>query len=267
MTATDSPQVASPTKGRSEEDVIRGGVLRFVREAALEFQPLPGELELAKRLDCSRQQVRHALADLERQGVVIRRQGAATIVDPLALRMSVRLEDQLEHSELLERMGYRPEVEVIESGFASTTRGIASILTPEADETSYRVVKRWLADGRSAMVAENTLTFPEGTRPELDPELSVFALAEQIWGESIVWEVATPGVTTLDAHAAELMQLPIGTAALTLEIIGVTASGRRVFHAAETHNPQIVTYSFVRTVSAPWVNPHGLDAQIVRHVR
>lgn len=265
MTATESRAVSSRSRERSEEDVIRGGVLRFVREAALQFQPLPGELELAKRLDCSRQQVRHALADLERQGVVIRRQGAATVVDPLALRMSVRLEDQLEHSELLERMGYRPEVEVIESEFVPLPRGVESILTPEADATSFRVVKRWLADGRSAMVAENTLTFPAGTRPEFDPELSVFALAEQAWGESIVWEVATPGVTTLDEYSSSLMQAPIGTAALTLEIIGVTASGRRVFHAAETHNAEIVTYSFVRTVSAPWVNPH--DAQIVRHVR
>jgi DNA-binding GntR family transcriptional regulator len=240
-------------------------VLRFVREAALEFQPLPGELELAKRLDCSRQQVRHALADLERQGVVIRRQGAATIVDPLALRMSVRLEDQLEHSELLERMGYRPEVEVIESAFAPIERGVATILTPDADATAFRVVKRWLADGRSAMVAENTLAFPEGAHPQFDAESSIFTLAEQAWGESIVWEVATPGVTVLDGESAELMHLPVGTAALTLEIIGVTASGRRVFHAAETHNPQIVTYSFVRTVSAPWVNPH--EPLVARHVR
>lgn len=263
MSTTDS----NPVKGRSEDDVIRGGVLRFVREAALQYQPLPGELELAKRLDCSRQQVRHALSDLERQGVVIRRQGAATTVDPLALRMTVRLEDQLEHSELLERMGYRPEVEILDSAFAPMEVGVSTVLTPEADGTAFRVTKRWLADGDSAMVAENTLAFPAGTHPQLDAGHSIFALAEQVWGESIVWEVATPGVTILDERAAQLLQLPVGTAALTLEIIGVTASGRRVFHAAETHNPQIVTYSFVRTVSAPWLNPHGVDAQVVRHVR
>jgi DNA-binding GntR family transcriptional regulator len=262
MTTTDT----SSSRVSPSEAAIRGGVLRFVREAAFGYQPLPGELELAKRLDCSRQQVRHALADLERQGVVIRRQGAATVVDPLALRMSVRLEDQLEHSDLLARMGYRAEVEVVESALASPSQGVSSLLTSEADPTALRVVKRWLADGRSAMVADNTLVFPAGTRPELDPEKSIFALAQQVWGESIVWEVATPGVTVLDEQSAELMHLPQGTAALTLEIIGVTASGRRVFHAAETHNPEIVTYSFVRTASAPWVNPHGIEPQ-VRHGR
>jgi len=262
MTTTED----SPARERRADDVIRGGVLRFVREAAFGFQPLPGELELAKRLDCSRQQVRHALADLERQGVVIRRQGAATIVDPLALRMSVRLEDQLDHSDLLARMGYRAEVEVIESSSRPPALGVSSLLTPEADPTTFHVVKRWFADDRAAMVAVNTLAVPSGSTVVLDPERSIFALAEQVWGESVVWEVATPGVTTLDDNAAALMQLPIGTAALTLEIIGVTASGRRVFHAAETHNPQVVTYSFVRTVSAPWVNPHGMEPQ-ARHAR
>lgn len=265
MAAIASEQRAE--RARSDEDVIRGGVLRFVREAALEYRALPGELELAKRLDCSRQQVRHALADLERQGVVIRRQGAATVVDPLALRMSVRLEDQLEHSELLERMGYRPDVEIIDSSYLEMPRRIAPVLTPDAAPTAFRVVKRWLADGEPAMVAENTLALLDGTEPDLDAGESVFALAERVWGESIVWEVATPGVTVLDEASAALLGLPIGDAALTLEIIGVTASGRRVFHAHEIHNPQIVTYSFVRTVSAPWGNPAGVENHLVRHAR
>jgi len=239
----------------SEEEAIRNGVLRFVREAALEQRPLPGELELVKLLDCSRQQVRRALTDLEHQGIVIRRQGAATIVDPLALRMAVRLEDQLEHTELLERMGYRAAVEVVESSFGEASRSIAGLFTPDAASETFSVVKRWTADGIPAMVAENTLAFPAGERPELEPGDSVFALAERVWGESVVWEVATPGVAVLDDRSAELLGSAVGSPVLTLEIVGVTASGRRVFHAAEMHNPQIVTYSFVRTVSAPWGGP------------
>lgn len=235
-----------------DEDAIRNGVLRFVREAALRQEPLPGELELVKLLECSRQQVRRALAELEHQGIVIRRQGAATIVDPLALRMAVRLEEQLEHSDLLERMGYRASVEVVESSFGEPSKQLAALFTPEADTQVFSVAKRWRADDTPAMVAENTLALPAGPRVELDPGESVFALAEQAWRESVVWEVATPGVTVLDTRGASLLGLPRGTPVLTLEIVGVTASGRRVFHAAELHNPQIVTYSFVRTVAAPW---------------
>jgi DNA-binding GntR family transcriptional regulator len=238
---------------------IRAGVLRYVREAAADNHPLLGEIELARQLGASRQQVRHALSSLERQGVVKRRQGAATIVDPVALRMSVRLEVQLEHSELLAKMGYEPAVEVLAAGNVPLPPAIAPLLSPDAGATAFRVLKRWTADGRPAMVAENHIALPASLPAGVDGADSVFTIAERVWGETIVWEVATPGVVALDADAAALLDRPEGSPALTLEIIGTTVSGRRTFHASEIHNPDIVSYSFVRTVRPPWSVPYGLD--------
>src|SRR3546814_1445477 len=71
----------------------------FVRDAAAVNEPLLGEVELAERVGCTRKQVRDILASLEQQGVVHRRQGAATTVDPVAMRMGIRLEDQVKRSE------------------------------------------------------------------------------------------------------------------------------------------------------------------------
>ena len=244
-------------EARAADDRIRGGVLRFVREAVVDGHALPGEVELAKRLDVSRQQVRHALSSLERQGIVKRRQGAATVVDPVALRMSVRLEEQLEHTELLARMGFEPAVEVIESALVPLPGAVASLVTADAGETAFRVVKRWTADGVAAMVAENIVALPADVPDGMRPEESVFTLAERVWGESIVWEVATPGVATLDERQAALIDLPVGSPVFTLEIIGTTVTGRRTFHAFEIHNPAIVSYSFVRTVRPPWSNPYN----------
>jgi DNA-binding GntR family transcriptional regulator len=193
---------------------------------------------------------------------VRRRQGAATIVDPVALRMSARLEEQLEHSELLSRMGYVPGVEVLESSLVAMPAPIAPLLTAEAGPTAFTMLKRWTADGVPAMVARDVIALPrDSVSPHPAPPIdlradeSVFSLAERVWGESVVWEVATPGVTVLDERMAELLGLAVGAPALTLEIIGTTVSGRRTFHAFETHNPAIVTYSFVRTVRPPWSNP------------
>ena len=243
-------------RARSEDERIRGGVLRYVREAVAAKHSLPGEVELAKRLDVSRQQIRHALSALERQGIVKRRQGAATVVDPVALRMSVRLEEQLEHADLLARMGYQPAVELLESELVPLPDDIAPLLTGDAGPTAYRVLKRWTADGVPAMVAENTVALPFDVPEGALGGESVFTLAERVWGESIVWEVATPGVAVLDERLAGLLGLPVGSPVLTLEIIGTTVSGRRTFHAFETHNPAVVSYSFVRTVRPPWSNPY-----------
>ncbi len=245
-----------------EEQRIRSGVLRHVREAVIRNRTLPGEVELATRLDCSRPQIRLALAELERQGIVHRRQGAATTVDPVALRMNVRLEEQQEHTELLTRLGYAASVEVCHSELAELPAALTPLLTPDADSRAFRVQKRWFADGRPAMIATDTMALPTGgppidwTAPGIEGE-SVFTLAERIWGEAIVWEVATPGVTTVDGSTAALMELPVGTAVMTLELIGVAVSGRRLFHAFEHHNPDIVSYSFVRTIRPPWATGFG----------
>ncbi len=99
---------------RTEDQRVLAGVLREVRDAVTAGTRLPGEVEIAERVGCSRKQVRDVLAALEQQGIVRRRQGAATEVDPVALRMSVRFEDQLEHEVLLRQHGYEASVEVVD---------------------------------------------------------------------------------------------------------------------------------------------------------
>ena len=234
-----------------DEERIHHGLLRYVREAAASSTPLPGEVELAARLECSRQQVRHALAELDRQGIVRRRQGAATTVDPVGLRMSVRLEEQYEHAELLGRMGYTSRVEVLESTQEPLDAVVAGLLSSDPGSNSLRIRKRWLADGTPAMVADDVIALPDGV--QMDAEESIFTAVDKVWGEPIVWEVATPGVASLNAEMSALFDLPVGTAVMTLELIGVGASGRRLFYSFEHHHPDIVKYSLVRTVRPPWV--------------
>ncbi|MFF9565122.1 GntR family transcriptional regulator [Leifsonia sp. NPDC014704] len=229
---------------------LHNQLLREVREAAAANAPLPGELELTARLGCTRQQLRNALAELERQGILRRRQGAPTTVDQVGLRMSVRLEDQFEHTVLLSRMGYEAEVEILRSEVEPLPPSIAALLDAEPGSPALRSVKRWRADGRPAMLASGYLLLPDGAPRELDD--SVFTAVTQVWNESLVWEVATPGAAALDAGQAALLERPEGTPVMTFELIGVSVSGRRLFYAFEHHLPEVVRYSFARTVRPPW---------------
>lgn len=231
---------------------LRRGVLRIAREADAAGEALPGENELARTLGVNRPQVRRALALLEQQGIVRRHQGAATTVDPVALRMGVRLEEQTEHSELLARLGYEPSVELLESSYVELSAPLQRNLSPRVPGRALRAVKRWRADGVAAMVAENHLAVRDGFDGELDPAASVFEAAAEVWGEELLWEIATPGLQLLEGDAAARLELEPGSPCLTLEIIGVVRSGLRVLHAFEWHHPSIVRYSLVRTIPAPW---------------
>lgn len=232
------------------DDPVHRALLRTVRHAAESGTPLPNEYELADRLGCSRQQLRHALSALEAAGVIRRRQGAATTVDPLGLQMSVRLEDQFEHTELLARLGYQASVEVRETEPAVLPSRVSALLEVDAGAPAVRTQKRWFADGRPVMLATGFLLMPDREPRELHE--SVFTAVSAVWGEPIIWDVATPGAAALNAAEAKLLEMPEGTAAMTLELIGVSASGRRLFYALEHHDPSIVRYSLVRTVRPPW---------------
>lgn len=237
----------------SEDERILSGVLRHVRESVASGVTLPSEHRLAEDLGGTRQQIRHALTQLENQGIVIRRQGAATTVDPLALRLSARFDARVEYGDVLARMGYTPSVEVLSASFEQMPADVAPLLSADVEPIAARIVLRWFADDRPAMIGTYTLPLPAGTeRPFIDPTRPVFEIAKDLWSEAVAWEVVTAGVTSLtDAEATELDQ-PRGEVAKMWHIVGVTLSGKRIYHAREVHHRDLVTYSFVRTVKEPW---------------
>lgn len=232
------------------DDPVHRALLRRVREAAERGVALPNEFELARDLGCSRQQLRNALTALEAAGILRRRQGAATTVDPVALQMSVRLEDQFEHTELLARLGYESAVEVLDEQTAPLPEHVAALLGAEPGTRAVRTRKRWTADGRPAMLADGHLLLPDdhdGPLPD-----SVFEAVGLLWGEPVIWDVTTPGAAVLDEERAALLDMPVGAPVLTMELVGVAVSGRRLFHAIEHHDPAVVRYSLLRTVRPPW---------------
>ncbi|MDX2377025.1 GntR family transcriptional regulator [Microbacterium sp. LRZ72] len=238
--------------GRREDQRVLAALLRFVRGAAAAGTTLQGEVELAERIGCSRKQVRDVLASLEQQGVVHRRQGAATEVDPVAMRMSVRFEDQLEHEALLRQLGYEADVDVLETTDTLLTPEVAALLMTQAGAPAARVVKRWRADGEVAMLAFDTIPLPAGhTACELGD--SIYTAITRLWGEAVAWEVATPSAEILGDEDAALFERRPGIPVLTLDLVGIGLSGRRLFHAREIHDPATVSYSMMRTVRPPQV--------------
>ena len=102
------------------------------------------------------------------------------------------------------------------------------------------------------MLAIGYVVMPDAAPRDLHD--SVFTAVSQVWGEQLIWEVATPGAAIVEGADAADLGRPAGSPVMTLELIGVSASGRRLFYGFEHHDPEIVRYSFVRTVRPPW-NP------------
>jgi DNA-binding GntR family transcriptional regulator len=250
--ATTAPATTAPAaRGATpDEERIRSALLRRVRAVTAQDRRLPGEFDLAAELGCSRVQVRQALADLDRSGLIRRRQGAATVVDPVGLRLNVRLEEQFDYADLLARLGYEVGVEILESSrITALTSHVAGLLDVPARTPAVRVRRRWTADGVPAMVAEDILLLPSGEGQV--PEEPLFHAAATLWGEPVVWEITTPSAAA-DGALAALLGLPEQSPLMVFETVGMVAGGRRIFYALEHHKSDLVHYSVVRTVRPPW---------------
>ncbi|HEX3711644.1 MAG TPA: GntR family transcriptional regulator [Trebonia sp.] len=251
VTGVPATTAAAIRSGTPDEERIRRALLRRVRAATAQDRRLPGEFDLAAELGCSRVQVRQALGDLDRSGLIRRRQGAATVVDPVGLRLNVRLEEQFDYADLLARLGYEVGVEILEScRITVLTSHVAGLLDVPARTPAVRVRRRWTADGAPAMVAEDILLLPPGE--DQVPEEPLFRAAVTLWGEPVVWEITTPSAAAADGDLATLLGLPEQSPLMVFETVGMLAGGRRIFYALEHHKSDLVQYSVVRTVRPPW---------------
>ncbi|ADK79592.1 GntR family transcriptional regulator [Sediminispirochaeta smaragdinae] len=141
--------------------------LLLVRQALLELiqtlppsngtqaNRLPPEGELARKLGVSVATVREALRMLEREGIVSKRHGAGNFYHSSALDLSMRIDTNLEFTELIQAGGY----EVGQRGDRVVRRA------PDKEERKWFGIEgehlcyhwRYLADGHPAILTTNLI--------------------------------------------------------------------------------------------------------------
>lgn len=216
-------------------------------DAARRGEGLPGEQTLAEMLGVSRPQLREALVRLEEEGLIHRRHGAQTAVNRAALEISARFDRQCEFSETLRAAGFVPHQDLLRAERVALGETEASTFGVEVGSPAMRVTKRWRADGTPAQVAIDL--FPlSGHEEPFDVNESLFSLVERLRGEAVRWELAVPGAASATGEIATWMEVPEGTALLTLECVGVTLGGDRAFTTFEHFRTDTVRQGFIRPV-------------------
>ena len=177
---------------------------------------LPPERELAERLRVSRMTVRHALASLERRGLVGRRVGRGggtfTAEPKLELMGTAALSDQLR------ALGLAAGARVV------STREVES---PLGD--AYEVVRVRLADGEPVALERTLLAadaFPGLLELPLDG--SLYELMRERYDEAPVRAVERLEPALADAEAAATLKIGEGDPVLAVERATFAASGRQL---------------------------------------
>src|SRR5690606_4467793 len=88
---------------------VRAKLLTEMRDGAYRHaERLPRESILAERLNISRTQLRDSLAQLEREGFISRRHGVGTVINRHVLNIKVRMDIEIEFSDMIAQCGYTP---------------------------------------------------------------------------------------------------------------------------------------------------------------
>lgn len=219
---------------------------RIWRNAATQRMPLPTEVELAKILCVSRPMVREALVKLEGQGLIARRAHQGTFANVAALSVPFRIDQSYELTTRLVEAGYNVEVDVVRAQWSTLTESEAADLDTNSGASCFRVLKRWLADGRPLILAEDVVPARRRDNVEFDGEYSIFETVKTLRGVPVEWESATLRPILPDSEVQKLLAVEPNSPLLAISLVGVSLHGERLYRGYETHVPDGPEYGMVR---------------------
>jgi len=194
---------------------IQGTIVKLLESGQLK----PGDIvdserELAKIHGVSLMTARHALAGLEREGMVVRRRGAGTFVAP----PKIHFNKLMSYTEQMSGRGLPASSKLLSLGVVDTEQEVAARLGLAASSRLIKLERLRLGGGEPFAIETCYLSadeFADVTRARLD-RLSLFSILEHDYGLRIAHADEEVDATTADPHSARLLSIPHGSAVLRI---------------------------------------------------
>ena len=117
------------------------------------YYKLPNEKELAQMFNVSRITIRAALDTFEQKGMVIRKQGSGTFINPEAMDIKTSLVPGLEFSNLIKKSGYKSTNKVIEAVVTKPNAELQEVFNINENEHVIRIGKVYFANNYPCIVS------------------------------------------------------------------------------------------------------------------
>jgi DNA-binding GntR family transcriptional regulator len=225
-------------------------VARQLEEAIREGQLPPGsrietEIALSERLGISRPTIRRAIQELVDRGLLVRRRGIGTQVVHGRISRNVEFTSLQED---LESGNRTPQTTVLSVEARSADSTVAELLNVPKGSPVVHLRRLRFADGVPLAILENTLP---GQISDIDLEvITREGLYKFLRSRGVVMRVAKQKIGAREAtiEQAELLEVPEGSALLTMERTAFDDSGRAAEHGNHCYRPDM--YSFEITLTA-----------------
>ncbi|WP_353816596.1 GntR family transcriptional regulator [Agromyces sp. SYSU T00266] len=204
---------------------------------------LENEVALGNRLGLSRPTIRRAIQELVDKGLLVRRRGIGTQVVHGKVSRGVELTSLYED---LERSGQKPDTRVLSTEIGEADERMAEELGVEVGSPVLHIKRLRSAGGVPIAILDNVLP-SDFTDIDLG-DLSKHGLYQLLRARGVTMRVAKQRIGARDAtaHEAGLLDIPKGSAVLTMSRTAFDNSGRAVEWGQHCYRPDL--YSFEMTL-------------------
>lgn len=208
---------------------------------------LPPEPTLSASLGVSRTTLRDALARLEREGLILRRQRrGTTVLRPPVLRNS--LDENYGVREMIEASGRKHGTRGTEIRFIPAPDEVSETLELEAGAEVTVLSRTRTADDVPVVVTIDHLdarTVESATAP-LVPDVAFYRWLKDHCGIEVAYGVARVRAITAAGDIMRRLEVKAGTPLLALTQVDYTAAGQPILHSEEFHSIDAFEISVVR---------------------
>jgi GntR family transcriptional regulator len=198
---------------------------------ASELKPgdaVASERELAKTHNVSLMTARHALGGLEREGAVERRRGAGTFV----ATPKIHFNKLMSYAEHMSSRGLAPRSRVLVAKIVEDEPEVAARLSVPASSRMVKIARLRLTGEEPFAIETCYLPASEFSALVAAPlgRSSLFAALEHDYGVELAYADEEIEATHADAHVAEMLALPKGSALLRIRQVIYSAKGKATIY-------------------------------------
>lgn len=235
------------TRSPSLTDKVKVHIKRQIVDGEFDDGRIPPEATLAEALGVSRTTIRDALAKLENEGAIYRKQGAGTFVNKVGLQIKSRLEEIWSYEKLLEEHGYTPTVEVISDRVVPADAEIAEALGLGPGSEVLVIEKRFLEDDEPVILTRNRIPAAlVGDVAHQHDELPVYEFLEEYCDRRLSYYMSEIVPLVFDVDLAKKLGVKKGTVGLSFVEIGFDQGNQPVVHATSYFRDDLLRFRVIR---------------------
>jgi GntR family transcriptional regulator len=238
---TRNPSLTDQVKAHIKEQIINGN---------FEDGRIPPEAALAEGLGVSRTTIRDALARLEHEGVIHRRQGAGTFVNMVGLQIKSRLEEIWSYEQVLQDHGYTPSVMVLRDEVLPADAEVAEALGVAIGAEVLAIEKVFLEDDEPVVLTHNRIPAALLQEPDHDrDDLPLYEFLEEYCDRRLTYYLSEIVPVAFDAGQARKLGVKKGTVGLAFIELGFDQNNEAIVHATSHFRDDLLRFRIIRRKS------------------